>query len=356
MVSKRVKDSGLTRENYFDMGDERTLYVSNSSLSLINPAQGGSFLRFKRYMANQIEKAESRSLEKGKLVHDYVENPHEFVLDDAVRPSDAITSVIYYVLTNTVRTEGPEKLLDYQEKILEGCQLIKYGQGWKEETRIGKVAEGEHFFQHLITTSGKKMVTEDLKKTLEGVRTAIQNSEMREHIIDQKPSQYTFDEAVAEGYEHFIVKEFAIAFLLDDVLCKALLDYLHIDFKNKTITIRDTKTTSKPVSLFMGSIAPEQVVEEGRPGRILGRILPGSFQTYRYYRQFAFYYQAVLSLHPSLSSFTVAFVNDVVETSEPFEARSYGIPKQWIEAGIFEVEMCINLVKEYRKEEKLEGF
>jgi hypothetical protein len=106
----------------------------------------------------------------------------------------------------------------------------------------------------------------------------------------------------------------------------------------------------------MGTIVPEQILEDGRPGRIVGRIVPGSFQNYHYYRQFAFYYQAVLSLHPTLSSYGVAFVNDVVETSEPFEGQSFGIPKQWIEVGTSEVQMCISLIKEYRQKEQLTGF
>jgi len=57
--------------------------ISNSGMKHINPDEGGTPLRYhKAVVLRETEEKESPSLENGKLVHLYVEDPGSFIVSD----------------------------------------------------------------------------------------------------------------------------------------------------------------------------------------------------------------------------------------------------------------------------------
>lgn len=67
--------------------------ISNSGMASINPEQGGTPARYKKYILDREgTEEETPSLENGKLVHLYVEDPKAFVVSDVDRPTDMLAS------------------------------------------------------------------------------------------------------------------------------------------------------------------------------------------------------------------------------------------------------------------------
>lgn len=357
-VTQDEKKIVLTRENYYDVGDERNLVISNSTLGYINPNQGGTFLRFKNYLSKKDERTESLSLERGRLLHTYIENKDEFFVEADNKPSDAICKVVQLLVEEF--KDAQDKLINastMKARILEHCATVDYGQSWNEDTRVNKIVkEGTAYFTHLLENNGKHMISASTRDILMNAITALERSPERLYIIDLKSSDAaTPYGAYLLGERVFFKREYPILFELDGITCKALLDVVHIDFTKKEIMIRDLKTTSQPVAKFMGTT---RYVQQGQ--EVVMDWNNGSFQNYHYYRQMAFYFEAIRSQLPAehfdIAQWRFLFIIDVVETCEPYEMQSYQIMPNWVYAGVAEVKGLLRLVKEYIKEEKLDVF
>ena len=68
--------------------------ISNSSLSYINPEQGGSPRKFKDYLDGNLEHLETPSLYAGSTIHKFILEPDTFAISDVERPSDTIVKII----------------------------------------------------------------------------------------------------------------------------------------------------------------------------------------------------------------------------------------------------------------------
>lgn len=358
MKVEAFKIEGLTRDTYFNIGDERDLVLSNSALSKLNPNQGGSPGRFKAFLANKSERDDSMSLERGRLLHKYVEDPKSFAIAPETLPGDSVRAIIDLVFKKRKEIGIMGVLGDWPTEILTAATDIQYGNGkYKTDTILTKVVESAAYYAHLVANDGKHMVDDGTRKSLMGMITSLENhTDIREYLIDKKVSEYdTPQQAYLMGATTWVAKEYPIAFKIDGIPAKALLDYIEVDFIKKTILYRDAKTTSKPVMLFMGSTAFEKIPNEPKL-YIASR--NGSFQMYHYYRQFAFYRLAIKSLfsEEDIKSYGMAFVNDVFESVSPYEIMSHLAEAYWIQAGESEIELILKIVKDYIKYEKLDTF
>lgn len=339
----------LTKDNYFDVGNEHEIVLSNSALAYINPNQGGSFKRFKQFLAGESERKESMQLEKGKMFHRYMENKDAFLVEDDNKPSQTICDIIDKIYIWILKEEIPfETLASHEAKISEAALLENYGQKWNPETIINKIKEqGESYFQYLVRSSGKVMISKAVKEALTNMIATVEASPDRDVLIDRPVTQnMTIHEAYLMGERYFFAKEFPILFELEGIKCKALIDHLFIDFVKKEIQIRDLKTTSFAVSKFMG-VAHFVITPEGE---LHQEIRNGSFQSFHYYRQFAFYLLAIqhaIEVIGKHSDYKFSFVVDVIETEPPYEMASYNVPPAWIKAGMAEIQGCMQLVKKY---------
>src|SRR5690606_14502875 len=231
----------LTRENYydFDPGDG-SIIVSNSSLSHINPEEGGSLKRFMNYIRGTTEKEESKSLERGKLLHLYLEDHESFVLSPDDKPSEAVCAILESI-RREITSMGvvPGELHHHQDLIIQVARNAGFGAAnWSSETVIKKIREkGDAYFTHLNNSDGKIMTDAKTREILNAF------------LYGLKSNPYTLDNYIQTPTE--VMKEMAILFDLFGFTCKALLDNVTVDFEKKTAKIRDVKSTSKPVGTYM---------------------------------------------------------------------------------------------------------
>lgn len=321
----------LTRENYFDYGTGGDdIIVSNSSLSYINPNEGGSIKRFMNYIRGKTEKEESKSLERGRLLHRFLEDSESFTMLPDDLPSDDVCRIVEDVRAEVVASGlAPGLLQDNEAAIVQVARQRKFGAAnWSSETIIKRIrAKGDAYWTHLCNTDGKVMTDAKTRLILDSITDGL------------KSNPYTWDNYIQTPPG--VMKEFPILFEMLDFTCKALLDNVYVDFDKKEGTIRDVKTTSKPVSTYLGRY------EVKAPDK--REFVYGPFVWYHTYRQLAFYEWAVKKWLTSQGELghKYHFKHEVLacETIEPYEHIVYIINPEWIRTGVIEFEECFAILK-----------
>lgn len=329
----------LTKENYFQYGNNlENLVVSSSSLQHIHPSQGGSIQRYVNYITGADEKKESISLERGSLLHQYLEDSENFNIYPETRPSEAICEVIDDVY-QTISLSGitPSNLEAHSTEMLRSAQKLQYGVAgrWGSDVIIKKIREkGDAYFQFLIESSGKIMVDSGTKTILYNLMSTFENDQELRRFISKEESDSLI-----------IHKELPILFEYRGFKCKSLLDRVEIDHERKNIFIYDYKTTSKPVNLYLGSCDNLCIDSHGEPTFISIR---GPFQEYHTYRQLGFYQLAIIEylkqngFNPKDYRYTHKII--ACETISPYEVKIYTISLLWLKHGLKEIEECFALL------------
>ncbi|NBP03398.1 MAG: hypothetical protein EBU90_25580 [Proteobacteria bacterium] len=286
--------------NYYERRD-----ISNSSLSLINPEQGGSPKLFLSYLEGTIQKTPpSPSLENGSLLHLYVENPNEFVVSEVVKPNESLCNVVaqYFAIKDSHLADGMDTIL------LKAARLASYYNNYKDDTLLNTLKKSSiyEYIAELELNEGKQFMTKEQKEVIEGCIEALNS-----HAACAK---YLFQEW--NGCEIF--HEYEIYFDYLDVHCKARLDRLIVNHKDKQVILVDLKTTSKRAQFF-----------------------PDSFEFWKYYRQMAFYKYALSKEFPRYS---FSCYMPVVDT-QYFTRHCYKISESQIDKGDIECLSLLNRVK-----------
>jgi hypothetical protein len=325
----------LTRENYYSYGsEEQKIIISNSSLSKLNPHEGGSWTKFINFIFGNTEEKESKSLERGKLLHQYIENPESFKVRPEDVPSEDVCRIVEQVrltlIERGISTEG--SLKDYSDMVVNCARANRFGAAnWSSETILSKIlAKGDAYFSFLNEADGSIMTDKETKKILDGL---MQSLKIHSSFIQEDPK---------------IVKEWPYLFNYNDdetLVCKMMVDNLIIDMDNKSISIRDIKTTSHPASLFGGG----KILDPQSYPELKEIATTGPFHWFRVYRQLAFYELGVRSWLRSnnYNPDTFVFTHHVLvcETKEPYEVVYFPVTHPWIEAGKREIEFLMNIIK-----------
>jgi hypothetical protein len=310
-------------EDYFSVSS-----VSNSSLSALNPAQGGSPVKFQKFFAQDWEKKNSLSLERGSLIHLYCEDPSQFVVSDIKKPSENISKIMELVYQDfkDFKDVDPDLVqwdtAKLEASILEACKIVDYGQAWLEKTRIDRVnKEGNEYLKFLISSDGRHAMSAATRDIIDKAIESLHRNKLAENLL------FTADVPNVKHYNElpvFWVETVDVPGQPGDTVdipCKGKLDRLSIDFLNKVITIPDLKSTSKSAYLF-----------------------PDSFKFWRYYRQHAFYGRGVenfMAEHfpaEDLSTYTVKHYNIAVELCESFQTVVWEVQADWLKKGKDEYE------------------
>lgn len=159
------------------------------------------------------------------------------------KPSDTVKSIINEVFSKA--NIGVDKvglfaptLRDYPDLILEACNNHSYQSNWKDETRVNKIIENFPYWEELVESNGKTILTIEDKALID---TIVNN------LLNHEAIKFYFNN-FADGIE--IINQLHIDFEIDGVECKALLDGVIIDRNNKTLLPYDIKTTGDKVINF----------------------------------------------------------------------------------------------------------
>lgn len=280
--------------SYFEKGSSAEIWYSNSFGTALNPAQGGSPQKALAFLDNSLERIESKSIENGSIIHEYMEHPDTFAVADVPKPGDMLGDMIdefhklsiqnlpidttqEVVITSTLKTEKGqsaeilatkasfEKLAallgkDYISTVLLFRQARNAANAYKsygEQTLVEKfINEGLNYLKQAQNLEGKLTLTSTDRNTIIGAKDALYSNGLANRFYNLSKS-FTRD---------LIFIEVPVFFVYEGIKCKAKIDNIFIDVTNKVIYLNDLKTTSKPLGLFRDAI-----------------------EFYEYYRQLAWY-------------------------------------------------------------------
>lgn len=292
--------------------------ISNSSLSAINPEQGGTPRRYKRYIIDRdSDNAESPSLKNGKIIHKYMEDPAMFKIDDLNKPSAMMSGWVESVFKH-IGSLDVDKGSEPLRKLVLSKRGSCYHKMIDEDKLWAKfIKEGFEYLRTLVKgDEGKFVITAAEKLIILGAVDGIRaNPKARELLF-----------ADGEEFDDYAVSELAIYWeiRISDLTpipleCKSLIDRVKISPRTGQVQLIDGKTTSKPGLMFHESM-----------------------RKFRYYRQLAFYTEALRYYlseeHPEYppEHWTFSWFIVSVETYGMYECFVYEVDEQWIDEGELE--------------------
>lgn len=321
-------------KKYYEVGSSEDIVVSNSSMSKINPVEGGDPRKFLEFLDDNKEEA-TKAQSIGTLIHEYVEDPDNFVILEADKPGEKLGEAADLVLE--YKKNIPNAVIE--DVVLKCCRQV----GWNDRYGDAAILKNampviEPYVNELLMThnEGKKTMTPSTRVTVLGCIDSINKHTLaREMLFDN-----TFTNNIYLTDQDIFWKEVVridkdnkkLEVQLD---CKALLDKAIINIAAKTVVINDLKSLGK------GSI-----YTFGPNGENKGR---NSFEGYRYYRQLAWYSKAIVAFmwqHNIEYTFDWKFYynNIVVETTEPYKVGVANVPGSWINKGYKEIDNILKRI------------
>jgi hypothetical protein len=305
---------------------EESNYYAKESIS--NSDIGELKLSPRRFVMRKQQEMRTKSaaMELGTLIHKFTLEPDSFIVADVEPVGGKMGEYIkaYFELEKVGTPEDQISNMAYQ---MSGYKPSHS----KPETVLKSFKnkpENATFYEFLKSADGKIALTVKDRQIVEGCLTSLKG-----HVVANKLLFQNEDSSFAE-------KE--IYFNMHEVDCKSKLDRITIDEKTKTITFVDLKTTSN------------QVYGECKPLKTKTGILMRDWHVtgfmysclqYSYYRQLAFYINAIKAEYPDykVESFIVA-----VDTKGSYDVAVYQLPKEWLDEGNKEIESLLAEYKHYK--------
>ena len=219
------------------------------------------------------------------------------------KPSDTIKSIVNQVF-DLVKEEVGELadkgvLRDHTSKILDSCNDHNYQPNWKTETRIAKVLEAWEYWEDLKAAEGKVVLSQEENDLISQIVMSIRTS----------PNTSKYFET---GKDVEILFQVPIFFNYMEIECKALLDMVIINHKEKTVQPIDFKTMGDQTLYF-----------------------PKSLRQRRYDIQAAFYTEALKSLTQYKDYKVLPFKFIVESTTNPGNPIVFTCCRELLRIGKF---------------------
>ncbi len=350
--------------DYYEVGTKATPVVSNSSMSYLNPEEGGSIVKFLNSFEEKVEAEEKGRLKEGKLLHSYMEDSTKFAVSEVERPDNMLGDLcdslfknidtvkafpnaftdINIAITSSLKKESGRnaEILGTTDKYKSLSEALKVpnddliaclrkarieGKFYKSYTDEGKVVEmvlekGVSYLKELANSNGKIILNKATKEAVDGASTSLYTNKKIAGLLHLGNNVLDVVNLTDKIYSELpIYWQEKVTILGNDQIdvklnCKAKPDKVIINFQEGTIKLIDLKTTSYPLSLFMTS-----------------------FMDYRYYRQLAYYVKALSqwfrSSFPDLDigKFKLSILIVAVETKGLYQSCIYEIPLSWVQYG-----------------------
>ena len=158
------------------------------------------------------------------------------------KPSDTIKSIVNQVYDRVKETyPNIETIQNYNNAILDACNDHNYQPNWKTETRIAKIVEAWEYWEDLKQAEGKVVLSQE-------------ENDLISQIVMSIRTNPTTSKYFETSKDVEILDQLAIYFSYCDIDCKALLDRVIVDHKNKTIQPIDFKTMGDQTLYFPKSL------------------------------------------------------------------------------------------------------
>lgn len=349
--------------NYYDVGTVDKPVISPSSLSCLDPTQGGSIQRFLNFFRDREEEEEKKTAkDNGKLIHTYIEHPDEFFLSDIEEPTEMMAKLCKEFFRNVDKVKVfPDSFRDVDieitssfkkeadnvsERLMIGDRFLTLAdimktskedviaclrearirtnsyKSYGEAKLLENILKESKYLEFLQESNGKIILTSKDKAAVEGAVNSINtNRNIKElmHLGTSISSDRGLNEKVFIEVPIFWNETVAVlgdTGFTTKLSMKSKLDRIILDLEARKIKVIDLKSTGS--SLYLYQI---------------------SFERYRTYRQLAIYGRAIKfwlsALYPDLDvkNFDIEFIVVVVETTGMYLSGIYNIPDAWIMKG-----------------------
>lgn len=357
----------METNNYYNVGTVDDPVVSSSSISHLMPEEGGSVVKFFNFFRRDEEKITSLALERGKLIHKYIEDPDSFVVADDTAPSDMMKELVDRLIPNCLKAQesslwyDPKEVTtaitsvykrpsaveaDIQEAEMQFEKLSKIFtisrelaiisfriarqnafKNKKEATILQDITEGDvyNYIQFRLKSKNKIILNTTEKEKVLGAVTSLQTHPKVKRLLrigtfddfdDPLPVVDLYKELPIYWQELVDPQEGATTKVRTRINCKALLDNLQIDHQAKTITYSDLKSTTYSIYQFQDA-----------------------FESYRIYRQQAVYKRAIQKWFPTrypdidYRQYKHFFNVVPVETNGLYLCGVYPVTDEWLIKG-----------------------
>ena len=159
------------------------------------------------------------------------------------KPSDTIKSIVNQVYDHVKEVHGREILtIDrYPNAILDSCNDHNYQPNWKDSTRVAKIVEAWEYWEDLKQAEGKVVLSQE-------------ENDLISQIVMSIRTNPTTSKYFETSRDIEILDQYSIYFNYEGVDCKALLDRIIVNHKNKTIQPIDFKTMGDQTLYFPKSL------------------------------------------------------------------------------------------------------
>jgi len=282
--------------------------ISNSSLSYINPEQGGSARKFKDYLDGNLAHLETPSLYHGSMIHKFLLEPETFAVADVERPSDTIVKIMEMVY-NITKGDIDTDIDKHHEYIFGSAKELNYGQTWKPDTLIKKVIDqGKDYYDFLLRADGKVCIDQKMAGMLSAIKDSITTHKAASDLLftgeGENESEYFW--GPNQEYKSKIDRYQRVNSWSPNGSVSAEKDGTIKVTTGTKVNLIDLKTTSKSIEMFRDS-----------------------FEYYHYDRQMAFYVDALEDNYMLVDKVYII----AVETTGYYQVRVFEIGKNLIEEG-----------------------
>ena len=287
-----------------------TSYISNSSLSHINPDQGGHPQKFIDFFSQDLEEKASKALTSGKMIHKYVESPKEFIVADFELPaSGTIGALVPEFLSKNYENLQEFSIIETSED-KEGNKKYKINNDDYYLSIIKQIGKSRpdslnedavKYIHYLFSSKNKIALSKNDKDLIIKVSDSLKNN--------PKVSEYLFGNIINIGQNPLEInkgfrryKEIAVYWTetINNQLIyrKSLIDNLLYFPETNVMIIIDLKTTSKSIYSFNST-------ENKR----------GTFESWNMDRQLGFYKSAIENLYSNETAYAITNEGNTIKLS-----------------------------------------
>lgn len=302
------------KEDYYSIDAE-----SNSRFSAINPEQGGSIKKYLDFIKIDEEKVESISMERGSIIHKFIEEPENFLFLEIDKPSDKLGEVADEAIRNVkLRIEelgNPSAtIIDLDPYVINACRAIGWNSKYGDEALLKNAGVIKPYINQMLEDDGTKITTD--RKSKEIITNAIQSLYKHKIATLELLDEYSTKDNVKVYKEESIYWKLPYSDNGEEKYldCKAKIDQFRIQFDEKVIVINDLKTGEFNIGNF-----------------------DGTFKYKRIARQLAWYKKAVIEFcmqkEINIDHFEFKFNVIAVETKDEFRTAVFPVNDLWILKG-----------------------
>ena len=308
-----IRKEDIDDDIYF--GEEFKGYISNSRLTLINPAQDGSIAKYKAGF-----KKNSDYFRDGETIHRCVLQNY-YIVDNVDKPSAKLGLVIDAIWD--FRLKG----LTIEQSISEACKKIHYYEDKLTSKRIKSIiSDGIKYYKNLKTIlddkaiflSEKEVVCKHCVERLKNNRTINSLLHPSDLFDDELPS-FNEDAFFMDFLVEWNDKKQVLKF-------KLKIDNWSIDEENKVVILNDLKTTRLSMNQFMDF----------------------ALNKYHYHRQLAIYNWILLEYCKQQYFYNEDWTNQVniiaIDKKSPYDIGVFRIKEYDLNKGLEEFYTLMKMV------------